>query len=377
MQANPLGVMYRVVELGSIVAAPFAGEILAQLGFDVVKVEPISGDPTRRDDVLHDSMFIYFSRGKRSVALDLKRDEGREIFLKLVENSHVLIENFAPGVMERLGLGKDTLLKVNPRLVYCSIKGYPRGEYARWPAFGTLVEAVSGITWSNGSSPSRLPASITDMAASMYCVINVLWALLNNKPGYYEVTLYQSSVVWLGYYIIAYQTLGKLFPGSGDRVPFWAPYELFRTSDGRYVYIAVNNDERWIRLCRVLNIDPRVQQEFSSNAERVRRRDELHELLQSVIIRYTLREILDLLLSNDIPAAPLMAVPDVVNSELPEWEQVNRGGATIKVPRIPVPGTLSERGVPRIGENTEEVLRELGYDEDAIRRLAIQGVIKT
>jgi crotonobetainyl-CoA:carnitine CoA-transferase CaiB-like acyl-CoA transferase len=365
--------MYRVVELGHVVAAPFAGEVLAQLGFDVVKVEPIGGDPTRRDDVLGDSMFVYFNRGKRSLALDLRSAEGREVFLRLLGSSHVLIENFAPGAMERLGLGRDLMFKVNPKLVYCSIKGYPQGEYRDWPAFGTLVEAISGVMWSNGSSPSRLPASITDMGAGMYCVINVLWALLNNRPGFYEVTLYQSSVAWLGYYIIAYQTLGKLFPGTGDKLPFWAPYELFETADGRYVYIAVNNDERWVRLCRVLGLDPGA---FGSNAERVRRRDEVHRMVQSVIIKYRLEDILNLLISNDIPAAPLMSIPDIMSSGIPEWEGVRRDGGDIRVPRLPVPGSLVDRGIPRVGEHTQEILRELGYDDDYIRSLAVRNVIR-
>lgn len=364
------------MELGHVVAGPFAGEVLVQLGFDVIKVEPLGGDPSRHDDVLGDSMFIYFNRGKKSLALDLRRDEGKEVFLKLIKSSNVLVENLSPGSMERLGLGKDKLLSVNPSLIYCSIKGYPEGELRSWPAFGTLVEASSGVMWSN--SNARLPASITDMATSLYCVITILWALLNNKPGYYEVTLYQSSIAWLGYYIIALQTLGRVFPGMGDKLPFWAPYELFRTRDGKYVYLAVANDNIWQRFCRAIGREDLINDpRFRTNADRVRNREELHSLLQDeVFSNYDLGEVIRLLLSNDVPAAPMADLNEVINSTSAQWDFTMRGGSLIKIPRIPLPGDLDRKEAPTLGQESLEVLRELGYDEDEIRELISKGIIK-
>ena len=368
--------VFRVVELGSIIAAPFAGLVLAHLGFDVVKVEPLGGDFTRYDDVMGDSIFVFLNRGKRSMAIDLKKPEGRDLFLRLIARSNVLIENLSPGAMDRLGLGDDVLFKANPRLVYCSIKGYPGGEYRGWPAFGTLVEAASGVMWNNGNA--RLLASITDMGAALYCVIDVLWALLNNRPGHYEVTLYQSDAVWLGYYMIAYQELGKLFQSLGDALPYWAPYELFRTADDKYVYIAVANDAIWRRLCKALGLegvmeDPR----FRTNADRVRNRGELHRVIEDVTRRYTRDELLRLLLSNDVPAAPLMTLPEVINSDIPQFEETKvMSGVVVKVPKLPIEGGLNNREVPGIGQYTMEILREIGLNQEEINRLINNNVIK-
>jgi crotonobetainyl-CoA:carnitine CoA-transferase CaiB-like acyl-CoA transferase len=327
--------MPRVLELGSVVAAPFAGEVLARLGFEVIKVEPPGGDPTRRDDVLGDSMFIAYNMGKKTITLDLKTPEGKRSFIELIRGSDVFIENLSPGAMERLSISKDIILRENSSLVYCSIKGYPEGKYRNWPAFGTLAEAVSGVMWSNGNS--RLPASITDMNCALYCVITVLWALLNKRAGYYEVTLVQSAAANLNYYLITYQTLGKLFPGTGDRLPFWAPYELFKTNNG-YIYIAINSDYKWAKLCEALGIndliaDPR----FKNNVDRVKNRDKLHEIIENITLKYSTEYLLELLLANDIPSAPLMTVADLINSDIFTWEYVSIHDKKLKMIALPLP----------------------------------------
>lgn len=367
--------MFRAVELGHVIAGPYVGLLLAHMGFDVIKVEPIGGDPTRRDDVMGDSIFVFLNRGKRSIALDLKKPEGREIFLKLIGRSHVLVENLSPGALDKLGLGKDVLFGANKDLVYCSIKGYPSGSRkGNWPAFGTLVEAMSGVMWANGRS--RLPASITDMGAGLYCALTVLWALLFKKPGYYEVDLFQSDLVWLGYYIIALQTLGKAFEASGDKLPFWAPYELFRTADGE-IYIAVANDAIWARLCKALNTEACGDPKFATNAGRVAHRDELHAILESRTTKFKTAELLDLLLKNDVPAAPLVDIRAVVNDGDAHWDLTKAGGRDgVRVPRAPLPGSLDGVKAPEVGEDGVEILEELGYSEQEIRLLAEKNVVK-
>lgn len=328
--------MPRILELGSVVAAPFAAEVFAHLGFEVIKIEPPGGDPTRRDDVLGDSMFIAYNRSKKTITLDLKKPEDKRSFIELIRESDVFIENLAPGAMERLSLGKDVILKENPSIIYCSVKGYPEGKYRNWPAFGTLAEAVSGVMWSAGNS--RLPGSITDMNCALYCVVDVLWALLNKRAGYYEVTLAQSAATWLNYYLIAYQTMGKLFPGSGDRLPFWAPYELFKTYNG-YIYIAIPNNNKWAKLCEVLGMkdlitDPR----FENNSNRVKNRDELHVIIENITQKYSTEHLLELLIASDIAAVPLMTVADLVNSDIFIWEHVNAHDKKLKVIALPLPG---------------------------------------
>ncbi|BFI75901.1 CaiB/BaiF CoA transferase family protein [Sulfurisphaera ohwakuensis] len=363
--------MYRVIELGHVIAAPFAGEILRHLGFEVIKVETLQGDLSRKDDVLGDSMFIFNNRGKKSISIDLKKEKGKEIFLKLVKNSNVLIENLSPYAMDRLGLLDEVIFSANPSLVYCSLKGYPKGKYENLPAFGTIIEAESGIMDANGRA--RLPASITDMNASTYCVITILWALLMNKPGHYRVDIIQSNAVWLGYYLIAYQKLGKLFEGGSDELPFWAPYELFKSSDGKEFYLAVNDNLKFEKLCKALGLVNLLNDErFKNNADRVKNRKILHEILQQKFSLMNLDEIIVILRNNDIPVGKLNNVKDLISSEgLVEWEMFKN----IMIPKLPLPGSLNNQNVPDLGEDTLHILKDLGYSEDEIEKMIKEKII--
>ena len=362
--------MYRVIELGHIISAPFAGEILTHLGFDVIKVEPIKGDPSRNDDVMGDSMFIFNNRGKKSISIDLKSNKGKEVFLKLIKDSHVLVENFSPYSMEKLGFDEKTLFSTNPNLVYCSIKGYPKGNYENLPAFGTIIESVSGMLDANGKA--RLPASITDMNTSTYCVITILWALLVKKPGHYRINIVQANVAWLGYYLIAYQKLGKIFGGGKDELPFWAPYELFQSGEGKEFYLAVNDNTKFDKLCKVLGLEELLKDErFKSNANRVKNRRLLHEILQAKFNEMKLDEIITLLTKNDIPVAKMNKIEDIVNAEFAEWERFDG----ILIPKLPLFGSLDDKRVPSLGENAKEILKELGYNDDEIEKMRNEGII--
>ncbi|QXJ32536.1 CaiB/BaiF CoA transferase family protein [Saccharolobus shibatae] len=365
--------MYRVVELGHVISAPFAGEILAHLGFEVIKVEPIQGDPSRRDDVMGDSMFVFNNRGKKSIAMDLKSNKGKEVFLKLIKESHVLIENLSPYTMEKLGFDEKTLFSVNPNLVYCSIKGYPKGKYENLPAFGTIIESISGIMDANGKA--RLPASITDMNTSTYCVITILHALLMRKPGHYRVNIVQADAVWLGYYLIAYEEFGKVFEGGKDELPFWAPYELFRSREGEEFYLAVNDDPKFSRLCKLLGLEELLKDErFRTNSDRVKNRKELHELLQDKFTKMKLDDIVNLLSKNDIPVAKMNKLQEVVNAGFIEWEK--RYNSNTIIPKLPLPGSLDNKKEPSLGENTVEILGELGYNEEEIKIMIKENVIR-
>ncbi|ACP54630.1 CaiB/BaiF CoA transferase family protein [Saccharolobus islandicus] len=362
--------MYRVIELGHVISVPFAGEILRHLGFEVIKVEPLLGDPSRADDVLGDSMFIFNNRGKRSISIDLKKDKGREVFLKLIENSHVLIENLSPYAMDRLGLSDDVIFSTNPSLIYCSVKGYPKGKYENLPAFGTVIEAESGIMDANGKA--RLPASITDMNASTYCVITILWALLMKKPGHYRVDIIQTNTVWLGYYFIAFQKYGKLFEGGKDELPFWAPYELFKSSEGKEFYLAVNDNIKFTKLCKALGLDDLlVDGRFKTNADRVTNRKILHEKLQQKFSSMKLEEIINILRYNDIPIGKLNNVKDLVSNELVEWDIFGN----VKIPSLPLPGSLNNQDVPDLGEDTLNILKELEYSENEIEDMIKENII--
>ncbi|MEM3802113.1 MAG: CaiB/BaiF CoA-transferase family protein [Saccharolobus sp.] len=362
--------MYRVIEVGHVISAPFAGEILKHLGFEVIKVEPLQGDASRTDDVLGDSMFIFNNRGKKSIAIDLKKEEGKEVFLKLIKNSDVLIENLSPYAIDKLGFTDDIIFSTNPSLVYCSIKGYPKGKYESLPAFGTIIEAESGIMDANGKA--RLPASITDMNASLYCVISILWALLMRKPGHYRINIMQSNVVWLGYYLIAYQKLGKLFEGGKDELPFWAPYELFKSSEGKDFYLAINDNTKFAKLAKALGLEHLlIEEKFKTNGDRVRNRKILHEILQQKFSIMSLDEIMKVLRTNDIPVGKLNNIQDLVKSEVVEWDILGN----ILIPRLPLPGYLDGQDVPALGENTLDILKDLGYSKDEIEKMIKEKII--
>ncbi|BCU67652.1 CoA transferase [Sulfolobales archaeon HS-7] len=341
----------RVVEVGSVIAGPYAGYVLQRLGFEVVKVEPPGGDPLRKDDVMDDTIFSFINRGKKSIVLDLKKEDDKKIFIELIKTTNVVIENLSPGAMERLGLEYKKLSEVNPNLIYCSVKGFP-SNMSKYPAFGTMIEAISGVMWSNGNS--RLPASITDMTTALYATITVLNALLFNRPGYYEVTLFESAMYWLGYYILAYQKLGELFPSKGDALPFWAPYELFEGKDGKKFYLAVNNNEKWEKLSRILGIN---EEKWNTNKKRVHDREELHAVLQKRFSEYSTQEIIEILLKNGIPAVPYNDIPSLLKLNV-NWEKLK----DYILPPFPISSTSNEQ-IPSVGENTEEILRELGLEE--------------
>ncbi|AWR95767.1 CaiB/BaiF CoA transferase family protein [Acidianus brierleyi] len=362
--------MYRAIEIGHIISAPYAGEILAHLGLDVIKIEPIQGDPTRIDDIMGDSMFLFNNRGKKSIAIDLKKNKGKEILLRLIRESNVLIENLSPNTMDKLGFSDNVIFSVNPSLVYCSIKGYPKGKYENSPAFGTIIEAVSGIMEANGKA--RLPASITDMNASTYCVITILWALLTKKPGHYRINIVQADLAWLGYYLIAYQKYGKIFEGGKDELPFWSPYELFVSSEGKEFYLAVNDNNKWIRLCKAIGMENLLNDNmFKNNADRVGNRDILHKILQDKFSKMKINDIVKLLRENDIPVSEVNSIPNLINSELVEWEKLNN----ILIPKLPLIGSLEGKREPKVGENTREILSNLGYSDEEIENMSKEYVI--
>ncbi|KTG20238.1 CaiB/BaiF CoA transferase family protein, partial [Haloferax profundi] len=266
----------RVLELGHIIAGPFCSMILADLGADVIKVEhPNGGDLIRGSSPVGNSSFNYVNRDKRSITLNLKSDAALEAFFDLLEETDVLVENYAPGTAERLGIGYESLKQTYPGLVYCSIKGFNPGPYESYPALDPIAEALSGmmsVTGHEDMPPVRSGTSIADMAASFYGAIGVLGALYRrNQTGIgSKVTapLFESTVSMMGYWL-AYTEAYDDVPGPmGASHPNWAPYDVFKTSDEEWVFIGPSGERQWEALCTALGLDLHTDDRFATLVDR-------------------------------------------------------------------------------------------------------------
>ncbi|WP_069807117.1 CaiB/BaiF CoA transferase family protein [Vulcanisaeta thermophila] len=377
-----------VLELGQIVAGPTAGLILADLGFNVIKIEqPGRGDIARYFTGPSEGNFAFFNRGKRSMTLNLKTEEGREIFLKLVERSDIIIENMGYGTMERLGVGYSVLSKINPRIIYLSIKGYGSGPYEDRNALDYPIEVESGVAYMNGLSnkPMRLGASIIDIAAAMFGVIGVLHALLERertgKGTFIKVGLFETAMFLMGQHIAAYQARGfvPLKPMNEEGFA-WAIYDFFETADGKRIFIAITTDAQWHKFCELFKLPICESPEYSTNEARYQRRSELIPMIAETIRRLRSDELIRMLRQNGISYAVLNTPWDLLNDPHASKKliSINYNQKQIKVPVTPLESDTiryNDADPPELGDSTEIILKELGYSKEDIDRLIIKGVI--
>ena len=260
----------RVLELGHNIMGPACGLILADLGAEVYKVErPGKGDDTRWLQGFGAGFFTCFNRNKKSLAIDLKRKRGRELFLRLVEKVDVLIENFAPGTVDRLGIGADVCRQHNPALIFCSLKGFMPGPYAHRPALDEVVQMMGGLAYMTGPSgtPMRAGASVTDILSGGFGVVGILAALLQRQQTgqgqVVQASLFESVAFLMGQHMAGAAVSGQVPPPMPERGRTWAIYELFSTKDGQQIFIGITSDRHWRRLCTTFRFsdwasDPRL-----------------------------------------------------------------------------------------------------------------------
>jgi crotonobetainyl-CoA:carnitine CoA-transferase CaiB-like acyl-CoA transferase len=284
----------RVLDLGHTVMGPSCGMILADLGADVLKVEPApAGDPTRRLKGFGAGYFGYFSRNKRSMAVDLKTEAGKEIAHRLVARCDVLIENFAPRTMERLGLGYETLRPVNPRLIYASLKGFLKGPYEERPALDEVVQMMSGLAYMTGPSgrPLRAGTSIVDIGGGMFAVIAILIALRErDRTGVGQLVesgLFETAVFFMGQHLCYAAQSNAPVPPMPERVSAWAVYEPFAVSGGRQIFVGITSDNHWQRFCAELGRDDLARDPaYATNNDRIAARPQLIPALRQVFRRH-------------------------------------------------------------------------------------------
>jgi formyl-CoA transferase len=388
----------KVLELGQLIAGPFAAKTLADFGADVVKIEPLgSGDPLRKWRLLKDGTSVWWqvqSRNKRSLALDLKAAEAQAIVRQLAAEADVLIENFRPGAMEGWGLGPDELLALNPRLVMLRISGYGQtGPYRDKPGFGVVAEAMSGLrhlTAEPGRVPVRVGVSIGDTLASLHGVIGILMALQerhrSGQGQVIDVALYEAVFNCMESLLPEYSAFGAVRGPAGSALPGIAPSNAYRCADGGYALIAGNGDSIFKRLMHEMGRDDLGQDPaLGDNAGRVARVAEIDAAIGAWTAQLTVDEVLAALDRASVPAGRIYTVADIAAD--PHYqargmiEQVRLDdGSTLAVPGIipklsRTPGGHRRNAPLGIGQDTDAVLRDIGLSADQIQALKDRGIV--
>ncbi|MEB3825759.1 MAG: CoA transferase [Desulfurococcales archaeon] len=380
----------RVLELGHIVAAPFAGMIFRDLGAEVIKVEKPGGEIARDLPDQGPSIFYALNRGKKSIVLNLKHPKGREVYLKLASQVDIIIENMGPGVVDKLGIGFRDVSKVNEDVIYVSIKGFGSGSYDNRPALDVVAQALSGImkvTGVPGGEPVRVGTSVADMLAGIYGVLQSIIALWRKPSGpvFIEAPLYDSLVSLMAYWITFVQLMRREPEPIGSGHHVWAPYRAFKARDG-WIFIGVTGDKHWRAFCTALGFtdllsDPR----FSTNKDRVRHKAYLEKTIQERLSSLTRGYIEEALIKAGVPVASIRNVGEVVSDEYLKRRRVLVEGTGMREESLYYVSTplfidgfeKAEPGrPPRLGEHTVDILSWLGYSEGDIREMLDEGVVE-
>ena len=381
----------KVIEMTHMVMGPAVGAILGDLGAEVIKIEPISGDKTRVLKKSGSGYFLTYNRNKRSLAMDIKKEEGKKIVQSLIRKSDVFIENFRPGAMDKLGFSYEEFSKLNSELIYCSAKGFLKGPYEHRTALDEVAQMMGGLAYMTGppGRPLRAGSSVIDIMGGMFGAIAILAALQERqttKKGQ-KVTsaLYENVVYLMGQHMAQTATTGSPPPPMSVRVAAWAVYDIFDTKDGEQIFIGVVSDTQWKLFCESFGLDDYANDEsLDLNKGRVEKRDVIIPRLQELFRTFTKDDLMKKLDSTGLPFAPISKPEDLFDDvHLNESGglldiEIPTGGKT-KLPAMPI--NMDDRRfdvhtpVPKVGEHSIKILEELGMDEDEIKGLFDQEVV--
>ena len=381
----------RVVEFAHMVMGPACGLVLADLGADVIKVEPLEGDNTRRLHAAGAGFFPVFNRNKTSLAVDLKSPQGMALVLKLIGTADVVTENFRPGALDKLGLGHEALAKKFPRLVYCSLKGFLDGPYDHRASLDEVVQMMGGLAYMTGlpDRPLRAGSSVVDIMGGTFAAVGILAALRERESTgrgkRVTSALFESTALLVAQHMAQYEITGEAPPPMSVKRPAWGVYDIFETAGGGKLFVGIVTDTQWQIFCRefgeaALGLDERLK----SNAQRVKERDWLIPRLGEIFRASSQDELSSKLEAIGLPYAPIAKPWDLLDDPHLKasgglFETKVPLGRTIHVPGLPIAfdgqRLPKRKDPPALGEGARELLAGLGYRDEEIDALARERAI--
>ena len=375
----------RVIEFAHMVMGPTCGMVLADLGAEVIKIEPLLGDNTRKLMGSGAGFFAMFNRNKKSIALDLHSPGGKEAALKLIASADIVSENFKPGTMARLGLDYAALSKLNERLIYVSHKGFLPGPYDHRTALDEVVQMMGGLAYMTGreGDPLRAGTSVNDIMGGMFGAMGAMAALaqraVTGKGQEVQSALFENNVFLMAQHMMQFAVTGQAAAPMPSRISAWAVYDVFTVRGGDQIFLAVVSDTQWIEFCKAFELaDLQADPRLVTNNDRVRARDWLMPVLRERMAQHSAAELSRVFEDHGLPFAPIMQPQDLFHDphllatgglaamQLPDGRQT-------QVPLMPItmggqrPGVRSNP--PRLGEHTDALLLQAGYTADEIRQL--------
>jgi crotonobetainyl-CoA:carnitine CoA-transferase CaiB-like acyl-CoA transferase len=381
----------RVVEFVHVVMGPSCGLVLADLGAEVIKVEPLDGDHTRKLTASGAGFFPTFNRNKKSFAVDLKSEAGREAVLKLIASADVLTENFRPGAMDKLGFGYEALRRLKPELIYCSLKGFLAGPYENRAGLDETAQMMGGLAYMTGprGRPLRAGASVNDIMGGMFAAIAILAAVVERRSTgrgqYVKSALFENCAFLVGQHMTEGFMTGKPVVPMPDRIRAWAVYDTFRTSDGELVFVGVVTDTQWKIFCDSFGLaDLLADPALKTNPQRVEARPRIIPIVTALFEKLTKQELLERCETLGLPFAPITKPEDLYDDPhlkksggLTDITLMN--GTKTQVPILPIEMDgrrfRTRLDLPKVGEHTREILDGLGYDRKAISDMTSKKII--
>jgi crotonobetainyl-CoA:carnitine CoA-transferase CaiB-like acyl-CoA transferase len=380
----------RVVEFSHMVMGPSCGLVLGDLGAEVIKVEPIAGDNTRRLEAAGAGFYPVFNRNKKSLAVDLQKPEGRDIVHRLLRKSDVLTENFRPGALDKLGFSYEKLSTENPRLIYCSLKGFLKGPYEHRPSLDEVTQMMGGLAYMTGlpDRPLRAGSSVIDIMGGTYAAVGILAALRSRessgKGQRVTSSLFESTAYLVAQHMAQYELTGEAPLPMSVKRPAWGVYDIFDTADGDRLFVGVVTDTQWEVFCREFGAeDLKGDARLRTNGMRVKERGWMLPRVSALLKKYSFKDLARKLESMGLPFAPIAKPWDLLDDPhlkasgglLP----TRIGDKTISVPALPLEldgKRLAKRSdPPAIGEHGPELLRGLGYSTEEIAKLAQRRIV--